>query len=213
MIQLASCSKLLALSPAKPWTAILALLLGTLLAPSLGAQALELELGGEAAAAQYRSGGTYGRSLERGLSLYANDSDHSYLAFNFRSDPEALQNDRLLMAFGFDIFAYHKDLATDTPEDNLALGLAYYTSLGYRLSAWRYPQRASLSFSYSPPGLANRTLARLYYYSAAWQLELNPEHSLSLGARRIDLYYSDLDSVEESARIDDSLWLGWQYKF
>ena len=202
-----SSAKLAALS--KLGAGALCLLASTL----ISADQVNLQMGDSAYALHYSSGGVYGRSLDRGFSLYSHDDEHYYASFNFRADIEAQQSSKNLLSLGVNIFAFQHDLQTNDPKDNLALGLAYYLALGYTFNAFSHPNSVFASMTYSPPGLANRSLARLYYYDLSWLAELNPEWSLSLGARRIDVYYSDVDGVDPSERFDNSMFVGVRYKF
>ena len=174
---------------------------------------LALSASEASASLDYRSGGTLGRSLERGFSLYHNTDGVDYASFNVRADRDAIQNGNYLLSVGFDSFVYRQDFATNDAKDNLALGLAYHLGLGYRFHGLNYPQQFYSSISYSSPGLATRSLSRLYLYNAVWTLEFNPEWTLHAGFLRLDVYYDDIDTQPPGERLDNSAFLGLSYRF
>ena len=174
---------------------------------------LALSAGASSVSLDYRSGGTFSRSLERGFSLYHNTGGIDYASFNTRADRDALQNDGYSLSVGIDGFVFRQDLETNDAKDNLAFGLAYYFGLGYRFHGLNHPQQLYAFMSYSPPGLASRSLSRLYFYNVGWYLDLNPEWSVRAGLQRVDVYYDEIDTVPESDRVANGGFLGMSYRF
>ena len=178
------------------------------------ADELALSAGYSSASLDYRSGGTLGRSLDRGFSIYHNSEEGiDYASFNVRADRDAIQNGNYLLSVGFDSFAYRQNFETNDAKDNLALGLAYYLGLGYRWHGFNYPQQFYSSLSYSSPGLATRSIARLYLYNAMWTLEFSPEWTLRAGFQRLDVFYDEIDTKPLGERLDNSSFLGLSYRF
>ncbi len=174
---------------------------------------LALSAGASSVSLDYRSGGTFSRSLERGFSLYHNTGGIDYASFNTRADRDALQNDGYSLSVGIDGFVFRQDLETNDAKDNLALGIAYYFGVGYRFYGLNHPQQLYAFMRYSPPGLANRSLSRLYFYNVGWYLDLNPEWSVRAGLQRVDVYYDEIDTVPESDRVANGGFLGMSYRF
>ena len=174
---------------------------------------LALSAGASSVSLDYRSGGTFSRSLERGFSLYHNTGGIDYASFNTRADRDALQNDGYSLSVGIDGFIFRQDLETNDAKDNLAFGIAYYFGVGYRFYGFNHPQQLYAFMSYSPPGLANRSLSRLYFYNVGWYLDLNPEWSVRAGLQRVDVYYDEIDTVPESDRVANGGFLGMSYRF
>ena len=174
---------------------------------------LALSAGASSVSLDYRSGGTFSRSLERGFSLYPNTGGIDYASFNTRADRDALQNDGYSLSVGIDGFIFRQDLETNDAKDNLAFGIAYYFGVGYRFYGLNHPQQLYAFMRYSPPGLANRSLSRLYFYNVGWYLDLNPEWSVRAGLQRVDVYYDEIDTVPESDRVANGGFLGMSYRF
>ena len=154
----------------------------------------------------YRSGGTFQRSLDRGLVFYGDEqAGLSYAAFSLGSDFEARQNTSNIFSVGGEFFLFHKNFRTQDDKADLAFGLAAHARMGRSFTWASKPHQIWVMARYTPSGFANRSLDRVLSAEARWQVETSPFWSVSVGGRRFQYSLIDVEGW-------DNAWYGtdWQ---
>ena len=190
----------------------LLLLSNVLLVPPIMAQSFDVNANRHSLEWRYASGGVFGPSLERGATLFVNESGYWYGSLNFRSDSEAVQFSPLIFSVGADIFFFHKLLDSGNRSDDLSLGLAFALQLGYREVWLHRPLEALYQLTWIGNGLHSGPYDQLMRQEMRLEMEMNPAVSLYLGARRSDIVYHER-AITLPGRFDNTAMVGIVYRF